>query len=172
MITIICATHRPKNQTKAVVDAYQNLLEKLGEQVEVLEMSTLPEDFVYNGSFGRENQQLKQIVEEKITAASRFVIIAPEYNGSYPGIFKSFIDVVHPSNWKGKKVALVGVAGGRAGNLRGLDHLTDVMHYVRAEVFSLKIPISLIDDLVKDGELHDADTLKVLEQQAKEFLNY
>ena len=89
-----------------------------------------------------------------------------------PGIFKSFLDVVPPPKWRGKKVALVGVANGRAGNLRGMDHLSDVLHYLRAEVFSFKVPISVLDSLISDGELRDKETLETLKQQATEFLEF
>jgi len=65
----------------------------------------------------------------------------------------------------------VGVASGRAGNLRGLGHLTDVLHHLRIEVFSHQVPLSQIDGLLNDEkELEDATTLEILKQQAREFL--
>ncbi len=173
MITVICGTHRPKNQTLSVVNRYFEILKNLGQEVEVLQMDELPEDFLITNTFGKRTHGMEDIIHEKIVAADRFVIITPEYNGSYPGLFKAFLDAVKPHVWKGKKVALVGVASGRAGNLRGMDHLTDVMHHLRAEVFSLKVPISRLDALMDDkGMIVDEATVKVLEQQAEEFLRF
>lgn len=173
MITLICATHRPKNQTRRVVEKYAEILEGLNQEVATLDMDELPEEFMVKNTFGTPEHSLDKIVEDKIRPAEKFVIIAPEYNGSYPGLFKVFLDAVAPREWRGKKVALVGVATGRAGNLRGMDHLTDVLHYLRAEVFSLKIPISRFDDLVDEqGHLADAETLSVLEDQATQFLEF
>ena len=155
MITLISATHRPKNQTSQVVKKYREILHELGEETTVFELSELPDEFLIGNSFHKGDRGLSAIVDEKILPARKFVIISPEYNGSYPGLFKAFLDMIPPSVWRGKKIALVGVASGRAGNLRGMDHLTDVFHHMRAEIFSLKVPVSRLDDLMKDGDLHD-----------------
>lgn len=172
MITVICATHRPKNQTQQVVKKYTEILKELGEETKVFELDDLPEGFLNQNSFSNKDHGLDDIIAEKLLPAEKLVVISPEYNGSYPGLFKAFIDIVSPSIWRGKKVALVGVASGRAGNLRGMDHLTDVFHHLRSEVFSLKVPISRLDSLMNNGELADEATLKVLQNQAREFLNF
>lgn len=173
MITVICATHRPQNQTRKIVEEYIQILNDLKQEVEVFELDELPEDFMMSNTFGKANHGLEEILMKKIIPAERLVIISPEYNGSYPGLFKAFIDAVKPGIWKGKKVALVGVASGRAGNIRGMDHLTDVLHFVRAEVFSLKIPISQLETLMdENGLIADAATRKVLRQQAEEFMEF
>lgn len=172
MISVICATHRPQNQTLAVVNKYADILKELGEEVQILKMDDLPEDFMVTNTFGKPSHGLDEVVEKWVIKADKLVIVSPEYNGSYPGVFKVFLDAVPPRSWKGKKAALVGVASGRAGNLRGMDHLTDVLHYLRVEVFSLKIPISRLDTLLEEGEVVDAHTVKVLTQQAKEFLEF
>ena len=171
MTTLICATHRPHNQTQRIVNYYHRLLKESGETIELLEMSDLPRDFPYADSFGERTRSTDDLLRKKILPASRLVIVAPEYNGSYPGILKTFLDGVDPRIWKGKKVALVGVAAGRGGNLRGMDHLTDVLHYLRMEVFSFKVPISRLQDMLdQEGDLQDPDTRQVLEQQARDFL--
>lgn len=173
MITIICATHRPKNQTQAVVRAYKSILEDANQKVEILNMSDLPRDFIYGGNFGENMDDFNQIVEHKIVPVDRVIFISPEYNGSFPGVLKAFLDTADPSIWKGKKMALIGVASGRAGNLRGMDHLTSVLHYLKAEVFSNKIPISLLDNLLDtEGNLSDKTTLSLLQDQAQSFLRF
>lgn len=173
MITIICATHRPKNQTQRIVSYYRTMLEQLGQEVKVLEMTELPRDFVFADSFGARTGTTQELLQEKLIPAERVVVISPEYQGSYPGVFKAFLDGIEPSLWKGKKVALVGVASGRGGNLRGLDHLTGVLHYLRAEVFSQKVPISSLDKMLDErGQLVDQKTQDVLREQAEAFLAF
>lgn len=172
MITVICATHRPKNQTLSVVNLYASILRDMGQEVKVLQMDELPQDFLVTNTFGKRTHGMEDIIHDKLVWAERMVIVSPEYNGSYPGLFKAVLDAVKPHVWKGKKVALVGVASGRAGNLRGMDHLTDVMHHLRAEVFSLKIPISQLDSLMDEGQVVDEATVKVLRNQAAEFLEF
>lgn len=171
MITLICATHRPQNQTTAVVNAYAKILDELEVEYKKLDMGELPKDFPFYGAFGSSNPILDKIAEDKINRSNKFIVIAPEYNGSFPGIFKAFIDVVPPKFWNGKNVALVGVASGRAGNLRGLDHLTNIFNYLKAEVYSNKIPISGIDQLLDTTiNLKDGDTISLLKEQAINFL--
>lgn len=173
MITIICGTHRPKNITRKIVDKYCELLLAEGEEVKVFDLEDLPRDFVFEDSFGKRSPQTENLIHEKLVPATKLVFITPEYNGSYPGVLKAFLDGVKPKMWKGKKAALVGVASGRAGNIRGMDHLTHVLHHLRMEVFSHKVPISKVDGLLNEaGELTDAETIGVLSQQVKEFIDY
>lgn len=173
MITIICATHRPQNQTLKVVSAYEELLKQQGCDTAVFRLDELPDDFIISDVFGNRSDVVQQIMDEKIVPAEKVVIIAPEYHGSYPGIFKVFLDGAPRELLRGKKAALVGVATGRAGNLRGIDHLTDVLHHMRVEVFSNKVPISRLDELLGDtDELVDENTLKVLKTQIQEFLKF
>ncbi|WP_417602661.1 NADPH-dependent FMN reductase [Owenweeksia hongkongensis] len=172
MISVICGTHRPQNQTLAVVNKYVEILKNLGEEVCVLKMDDLPANFMVTNTFGEPSHGLDGVVKKFVAGSDKLVFIAPEYNGSYPGILKVFLDAVPPHTWKGKKAALVGVASGRAGNLRGMDHLTDVLHYLRVEVFSLKIPISRLNTLINNGEVVDTETLDVLKMQAEEFLGF
>ncbi len=173
MITIICATHRPQNQTLRIVEKYQQILVALGVEANIMRMDELPENFIVADSFGERSAETEKVIHEKLVPADKLVIVAPEYNGSYPGVFKAFLDGVKPAMWLGKKVALVGVASGRAGNLRGMDHLTDVLHHLRMEVFSLKVPISRLDMLInEEGELTDTETQQMLKLQAKGFLKF
>lgn len=173
MITIICATNRPKNQTLKVVSTYERLLKEAGEEPVIFRMDELPNDFIVSDLFGERSTAVDALLKGKIEPAQRLIIIAPEYNGSYPGIFKTFLDGVDPAVWVGKKAALVGVATGRAGNLRGMDHLTGVLHYLKLEVFSNKVPISRLHALLdEDDNIVDDETLKVLKTQLDGFLKF
>ena len=98
----------------------------------------------------------------------------PEYNGSIPGIFKTFIDSCNIDTcFRGKKAALVGIAAGRAGNLRGLDHLTDILHHSGCEVLSYKLPISSIRQLFdENNEFKTTETKSAIEKQVEMFLRF
>ena len=173
MITIINATNRPENKTSKVVNLYKQMLEREGEEVSVFEISELQDDFIFNSSYGQMSEHMIEIVRMYLDKADKLVVIAPEYNGSYPGILKAFIDAIHPKHFAGKRAALVGVASGRAGNLRGMDHLTDVLHHLGVEVLSNKVPISKLNDLVDEsGELVDEDTIHVLDRQIKKLMAF
>ncbi|MFF5262447.1 NADPH-dependent FMN reductase [Actinomadura viridis] len=59
-----------------------------------------------------------------------FVVITPEYNHSYPGALKNFIDL-HYTQWQAKPVALVSY-GGLAGGQRAAEHLRQVFAELHA----------------------------------------
>ncbi len=173
MYTLICATHRPENKTLGVMRSYQQILEKKGIQVVDLDMGKLPASFISSDGFGKRTDAVDQLVKESLNKSDKMVVIAPEYNGSFPGIFKTFIDALNPAEFRGKKVALVGVASGRAGNLRGLDHLTDIFHHLQVEVLSFKVPISRLEEMMDENDrIVDAETLKALEKQAEMLIEF
>ena len=77
------------------------------------------------------NATVVELEKKWLLPAEKYIFISPEYNGSIPGVLKCLIDVSDVKKvWKGKKALLTGVSKGRAGNLRGMDHLTGIMHYV------------------------------------------
>jgi NAD(P)H-dependent FMN reductase len=72
-----------------------------------------------------------------------------------------------------KKALLVGVSSGRAGNLRGLIHLTGMLNYLNITVHPNQLPISRVETLFNaENSIIDNDTLKVTNMHIEEFLNY
>ena len=103
------------------------------------------------------NPSVLELEKKWLLPADKFIFISPEYNGSIPGVLKCLIDVTDRKVWKGKKALLTGVSKGRAGNLRGMDHLTGIMHYVGTVVHPNKLPISIVDTLFNEDELPPGD---------------
>ncbi|WP_395105172.1 NADPH-dependent FMN reductase [Actinomadura sp. SCN-SB] len=62
--------------------------------------------------------------------ADGFVVLTPEYNHSFPGTLKNFIDL-HDSQWRAKPVGFVSY-GGRAGGQRAVEHLRQVFAELHA----------------------------------------
>ena len=75
-------------------------------------------------------------------------------------------------SFKGKKVALIGVSAGRAGNLRGMEHLTGFLNYLGMIVYPDKLPISNIEQQLEGDNLNE-ETRNAMENWTnglKEFL--
>ncbi len=119
------------------------------------------------------NKEFLRIEDEILFPAQKFIFIIPEYNGSFPGVLKAMIDTSDITKaWHRKKALLTGVSTGRAGNLRGMDHLSDCLHYLKMNVHYNKLPISVIDKVMdRNGRLNDA-TLKVIDEQITDFINF
>lgn len=173
MITIISATNRPDSNSLKIAQLYSQILEKQGVRSEVLSLEKVPVDIAFNELFSRRSPEFQELLEKYIIPSQKFVIIAPEYNGSFPGVLKTFIDAMHPELLRGKKSALVGVSSGRAGNLRGMDHLTGILHYLGLHVHPNKLPISSVLSLLDDnGNLTDENTTKALEKHVLDFVKW
>ncbi len=181
MITVISGTNRPKNRTRIVAEKYVTMLrENTSEEVAFLSLESLPSDIFHLQMYESAHQAsgLVTIQDKFIFPADKFVFLAPEYNGSFPGVLKLFIDACsvrnYKQNFKGKKAALIGTSDGRAGNLRGMDHLTGLLNYLGVNILPNRLPISLINSVINKEtlELTDEPTLKLLSEQALEFINF
>ena len=160
MITIISATNRPDSRTELVANKVFELIGKYtDEEVNQINLSTLDPGFVHPMMYNPEflHPDLVKLQDTQLIPADKWIIISPEYNGSYSGMGKLFIDAVSVrmknETFGGKKLGLIGVASGRAGNLRGLDHLTTALNYMGMVVFPQRLPLSQIMNHINNDEL-------------------
>jgi NAD(P)H-dependent FMN reductase len=167
MITIISASGRQQNNTKKVALEYRRLL--LEQKKEDICLLSLDEVKV-----SERDEALMEMENAFLIPAQKFIIIIPEYHGSYPGILKVMIDNTDVRKaWWHKKVLLVGVSTGRAGNLRGMEHLTGVLLHLKMLVHPNRLPISTVDKLLsEEGRFTDVNTLKSIQEQLEEFLRF
>ncbi|TXC77067.1 NADPH-dependent FMN reductase [Luteibaculum oceani] len=174
MISIISGTNRPLSNSMIVANTYKNLLEQQGEDAQVLNLEELPSEFMYSASYGKKDNRFEAIVQQFVTGASKFIFVVPEYNGSFPGVLKSFLDCISPKLWHDKKSAIIGLSAGRAGNLRGMDHLTGILHYLQVEVYSKKPKLSQFDKLadLEKRTITDEETLALIEKHISKFLKF
>ncbi len=173
MITIICGTNRPNSHSKKLATTYAQLLDNKGVACRLCLLEDLPHDFAFNEMYGKRSESMMLLINKYIKAASKLVFIVPEYNGSMPGVLKTFLDAMDPKVFVGKKAALVGLSAGRAGNLRGLDDLTNVLHYLQVEVCHKKPKLSVFHEhIAEDGTLTNASYQTRLLEQIEYFLTF
>lgn len=163
MITIISGTNRKGSNTLKIAREYQIILKQKGINANLYSLEDMEMD---------NKADFEKMENEILIPSSHFIIISPEYNGSFPGVLKMLIDKsrIQPA-WHHKKVLLAGVASGRAGNLRGLDHLSNILNHMKVTVFPGTLPISMVNSIVdRDGKINDANTLKAINQQLDDFI--
>jgi len=178
MITIISGTNRPNSRTSLISSYYLSVLDKLKIENLVYDLQNLSSSFyhpnMYNGDYMPAD--LVEVQEKFILPADKMIFIVPEYNGTFPGILKVFMDVLlarkYKENFSGKKICLVGVSSGKAGCLRGLEGLTGALNYLGATVFPLKLLISSIETLIKEDVLVHQETQKAIESQLMGFIKF
>jgi chromate reductase, NAD(P)H dehydrogenase (quinone) len=166
MITIISGTNRKYSNTYKIAREYQYLLQQKGIEACIFSLEDV-NLLQYDAAF-------EKIENEILIPTTHFIIISPEYNGSFPGVLKLLFDNSRSHEiWFHKKALLTGVATGRAGNLRGMDHLADVLNYLKITVHPNKLPISTVNSVIdKDGKIIDDNTQKAINQQLDEFIHW
>jgi chromate reductase, NAD(P)H dehydrogenase (quinone) len=166
MITIIAGTNRKGSNTKKVANIYKRLLAEKNIESKLL---ALDEFEVHE-----RNADFETMENEHLVSADKFIFILPEYNGSFPGVLKMMIDNSDVKlAWPNKKALLVGVASGRAGNLRGMEHLTGSLMHLKMIVHHNRLPLSSIHTLLNEaGDITDANTIKTIQAQLDEFVNF
>ncbi|MFT3747852.1 MAG: NAD(P)H-dependent oxidoreductase [Agriterribacter sp.] len=164
--TIISGTNRPGSNTIRVARQYENILKAKGIEPKFITLENLD---VINRS-----EALVKLEKEVLIPTTKFIFVTPEYNGSFPGVLKAMMDnTTIEKVWWGKKALLTGVSTGRAGNLRGMEHLTGVLHYLKMHVYHNKLPISVVNKLFNtDYNIEDPATLRAINDQLDEFIKF
>ena len=175
MITIIAGTNRPDSRARRIANIYLSLLTAHGTAAQVLDLIGLPADFTTSALYdnaGR-HEGFNELAA-KVSEAGKLVFIVPEYNCSFPGVLKAFIDgLPYPSGLGGKKAALVGLSSGGQGGLLALNHLTDILMYLGTAVLPQRVRLPFIDKhLHENGTLTDAFLHQMLEEQVAHLLRF
>ena len=180
MTTLVSGTNRDGSNTKILVEAIRDLMVyETKDEVKILDLCDLQGVDINNSMFSPDRQHpiIRDLQNEYILPASKFVFVIPEYNGSYPGILKYFIDACsvreYANNFINKRAFLIGVSTGRAGNLRGLDHLTSVLNYLQTHVHPVRLPVSRVTDVFdpKTPKIVDEELLALFEKHLYPFVN-
>jgi NAD(P)H-dependent FMN reductase len=164
--TIISGTNRNGSNTLKVARQYREILETRGVEADLVSLEGL--------NLNEKSEDLTALEKSVLIPTDKFIFVLPEYNGSFPGSLKTMIDLSDIRKvWWGKKAMLTGVSTGRAGNLRGMDHLTGALNYLKVTVHPNKLPISSVDKLLNGkGVITDEPTITAMEQQVDEFINF
>ena len=138
-----------------------------------MSLTELPDTFIATDLYGKRSEAFKLILDA-INPSDKFLFVIPEYNGSYPGVLKVFVDACDfPETFYEKKAALVGISSGKYGNIRGVDHFTGVCHYFSLHVLPLKLHIANIKtELDENNNLFKEDTVKFVNEQIDKFIAF
>lgn len=171
-IGIIVGTNRPHSISEKIADYYAGRLAERNVEHQVIHLNALPPDFVFSNMYGKTDPGFAAF-QEKIDAHDKLIFVIPEYNGSFPGVLKAFIDALrHPDSFSGKKVALVGVSSGAYGNAVGLSHFSDVLAYLNADILGLRLKLANILAHFSDGAFTFEVYARFVERQIDTFVAF
>lgn len=166
IITLISGTNRTNSLTHRFAAIYGEMLRGQGAEVRFLALTDLPVEILLPEVYEKEQKPLPilELQEQYFVQAEKFVFIFPEYNGSIPGVLKLLIDGLDPKlSFKGKKASMIGLATGRAGNLRGLDHLASILQHMQVTVMPYLLPVSRVQSEFVGDNGFSENTLKVVQ---------
>src|SRR5687768_16106088 len=92
-ILIVSGTNRPQSNAARVAAVLQRNYEKLGVAHEVLSLVDLPRE-VFDGAAYASKPPGMVAIQKRVLDALGLHVVTPEYNGSFPGVLKYFIDML------------------------------------------------------------------------------
>lgn len=170
-IVVICGTNREgaisRMLAREVASAYRPLAE-----VDPLDMSELPPEALHPTAYHDRPPVVGGLVE-RFLQAEGVVFVVPEYNGSFPGVLKLFVDMLpHPEGFEGRPCAFIGLSAGQFKSLRAVEHLQQVAGYRNAYIYPKRLFIGDSSRQFVDGKLVDGDLPRRLREQAEGFVSF
>src|SRR3984885_13536629 len=153
MIEIVAGTDRPGSRTLQVAKLISFFFLNLKLPCDILDLAQLPLHHMHGAGYDQTKMKDLQHSVTRVNQADGLVMVIPEYNGSFPGALKHFIDYwKFPTSFEGRPVAFVGL-GGRFGGLRAVEQMQQVFSYRNAFLFPNRVFLINVQNLLKDGQI-------------------
>lgn len=155
MVSIISGSNAPSIISQQI----SSLLCASYEHSQVLDLSDVSPTCYSSDMYRQQDPQIRKLQDQYIIGAEKWVIIMPEYNGSYPGSLKLFIDAcsvrAYQKSFENKMIWFIGYGSGHGGNQRGIDHLSSAMQYLGSYIYPRSIAIGYVEDKISDHGVID-----------------
>ena len=149
------------------------VIDELKKQPDVEVVAIDPADYKLNfpGVSGENDSKKLQAI---VGSAVGVILATPEYHGTFSSVLKLvFENFSFPSELKGKPVSLLGVAAGRIGAIKSLEHLRSVCAHVGAMALPYSISIANVQKMFDaQGNCTDAATDKAIRSVAQNHIEY
>jgi chromate reductase len=104
------------------------------------------------------------MLQALIKNAKTIVIVTPEYDGSYSAVTKVLIEHLgYPSALAGKFISIIGVASGRIGADRAIEHLRGVLLHIGGIILPNHLSIAEVHKSFSEGGGADRSFMNKLE---------
>ncbi len=167
---ILSGTNRPNSNALKVARVIEGHYRAAGEPCEVFSLQDLPPEMYSPEAYAKKPPAIVGM-QQRILDARGLHVVTPEYNGSFPGVLKYFIDMLKfPESFDQKPVAFTGEAAGLWGGLRPVEQLQQIFAYRNAYLFPDRVFIPGIGQKIDaQGNITDAATNDRLAKQATGF---
>ena len=143
-IVVVCGTNRQGALSRLLAKEAGEAYKQLGHSVDLLDMQELPAEALQPTAYKEQDPKVAALVQRFLKSEGA-VFIVPEYNGSYPGVLKLFVDMLpYPEGFESRPCAFIGLAAGQFKSLRAVEHFQQVSGYRNAYNFPRRLFLSLI----------------------------
>lgn len=172
-ILIISGTNRPDSNAMNVSRVLKAHYAAAGARADILSLTDLPREVFEGGAYAAKPPGMLTI-QQRVLDAGGLHVVTPEYNGSFPGVLKYFIDMLKfPESFERKPVAFTGEAAGIWGGLRSVEQLQMIFGYRNAHIYPERVFIPAVGaKFGGDGQLIDGDIDARLTAQARGFARF
>ncbi len=172
-ILIVSGTNRPGSSTLRIARRIEQHYQAAQVRTELLNLEDLPAEIFSPHAYSAKPPAF-QAIQQKVLDSAGLHIVLPEYNGSFPGVLKYFIDLLKfPESFEHKPTAFTGVTSGSWGALRAVEQLQLVFGYRNAHVFPERVFISAVSQkFPSDAPPTDQALDDRLARQARNFAQF
>ena len=172
-ILIISGTNRPDSNAMRIAKILAGHYATASVRAELFSLSELPREIFEPTAYATKPPAMVAI-QQGVLDALGLHVVTPEYNGSFPGVLKYFIDMLKfPDSFNQKPVAFTGEAAGIWGGIRAVEQLQLIFGYRNAYTFPDRVFIpGVTQKLDAAGKLTDADIESRLQKQALGFASF
>lgn len=174
IITVVSGTNRKGSNTRKIAKLAVKRLEAKGIEVKFCDLLELPRGLFESEHYWNAPETFAPF-QEKILNTNGLLVVTPEYNGSFPGVLKYFIDLLKfPDSLRGMPTAFIGLGDGVFGGLRSIEQLTQIFQYREAPIFGKKtLFMGVNKKLSEDGtEITDEFTKKKFAETVDGFADW
>lgn len=171
-IAVVCGTNRDGALSRVLAIEVAESYRQLGHEIDSLDMAELPTDVLCGTAYKDKTPAIQTLID-RFLSCDGAVFVIPEYNGSFPGVLKLFVDMLpFPQGFDLRPCAFIGLAAGQFKALRAVEHFQQVAGYRNAYIFPRRLFIGDSFNAFIDGKLADDELTKRLKDQASEFSAY
>jgi len=174
MIEIVSGTNRPASKTLKLARIIEQLYKAEGIEAAVLDIQELPVEIYHPDAYKAKPDSFIPW-ENRILESRGVHLVVPEYNGSFPGALKYFVDMLKfPDCLEHRPIAYTGLADGLWGGFRAVEQLQMVFNYRNSYSLPERVCIQQIGSkLAKDGlAINDEFLAGLLKDQVKRFIAF
>jgi len=172
MIYILSGTNRPGSNSLKVAKQVLSYYKDLNTEAEILDLQEYPSNELNGAQYAKDKPEKLEKLNSKITSADGLCVIVPEYNGSLPGILKTFIDhLEYPASFYHRPVSFIGL-GGMFGGLRPVEHCEQIFGYRNAFIYPDRVFLINVWNLIKEDKIVDETAINLMKDQTKGFTTF